>query len=61
MKQVRGNFPLHPTQESFGMLVDIRENDKILPISVIFLLLEIHQLHNTRSKSYLGEIDDKHD
>ena len=43
------------------MLVDIRENDKILPISVIFLLLEIHQLHNTRSKSYLGEIDDKHD
>ena len=61
MEQARRKFLLHHTQRFFDMLVDIRVNIKLLPISVIFFWVEGHQLHKYSQQSYVGELNDKGD
>ena len=61
MEQARDNFPLHLTQRSFGMLVDIRAKIKLLPILVNFSWVESHQLHKNAQQPCFGKLNDKCD
>lgn len=50
MEQASGNFPLYSAQ-FFYIMVDIRAQIKLMPITIVFFWLEGHQLQRHGQQS----------
>lgn len=61
MEQASDTFLLFPAQCSFDILVNIRANISLLPITIKLFWVEGHQLQRYGHQPYLGEINNKFD